>query len=502
VKIRVTFNSIEWAENEHRKLKVMLRNENIVLTGDAMFKPGGEFELSSRRMPPPLEFLVTRNGSPALSFKFEMTPPGASAPVQVGTLTKRISIRWDEKAWDRAERMNAVSGYQDYVNDYPNGLKAEEARRRIAAAGESAEDEVWRDARLSPTKATLEAYLRAYPQGRYASEAMARMEELDQQSWQLAKTANTKESYTVYLEQFGVPGPYPAKHLDEARAALAKLGQPVQAVQETSAGTDQLDKQDWDAALLANTPDAFKSYLRNHPNGAYQAEAMARIPLEFTRFERDAANPNLFYIDLAYGASPYQIDSIRINPDFPMQEDLDSIPALLADTLSVPRRYQWGKLIDAQVFAEGRLNITANSMLNVQIFLRDSKGKTLVIPVDAGIAPLKLVNFRIAGDSVVFELSGGVPPYAVEFFQNGVTAGFFELGNKTRFALLRSVDLESLDGGMYLLNFLDSRRTEAVQQDQVELSRRGVPRWLFLLVPLVVILGWLGFTFLRKKRTS
>lgn len=88
----------------------------------------------------------------------------------------------------------SVAGYESYLAQYPDGLFASLARQRIGAlrteqtASRSApsapeadqETILWNSVKNGATKAELQPYLDAYPQGRFASEAMARIRSIEE----------------------------------------------------------------------------------------------------------------------------------------------------------------------------------------------------------------------------------------------------------------------------------------------------------------------------------
>ena len=151
---------------------------------------------------------------------------------------------YDNKAWSRAERRNTIAGYEDYLKDWENGLHADKAKERIAemkAAIEAAE----KDAAEKAEKARLEAAKRA------AREA---------KDWQMAAKANTIAAYEQYIKSHPT-----GKHESEARARIASL--------QASAS----DEAAWQAAKRANTASSYQQYLTSYKNGAHIAEAIAAI---------------------------------------------------------------------------------------------------------------------------------------------------------------------------------------------------------------------------------
>lgn len=100
---------------------------------------------------------------------------------------RRAAAQAAERAiWNDAIRVNTLEGYTAYLNRYPSGIYASEARRRIArieedrrAEAEAAERAAWAQAQAADTVAAYRAYLDRYPRGRFAEQARARIDELN-----------------------------------------------------------------------------------------------------------------------------------------------------------------------------------------------------------------------------------------------------------------------------------------------------------------------------------
>ncbi|MGH8495574.1 MAG: tetratricopeptide repeat protein [Gammaproteobacteria bacterium] len=127
------------------------------------------------------------------------------------------------------------------------------------AAGCDRQPQAWEEASTEDTVAAYDAYLENYPEGEHAAEARARRDTLaETQAWEEAQAADTPEAYEAYL----------ADHESGAHAADAR-----DKVAEASADSD------WKAARSANSAQAYNEYASNHPDDARAAEAriMSRI---------------------------------------------------------------------------------------------------------------------------------------------------------------------------------------------------------------------------------
>lgn len=118
------------------------------------------------------------------------TPPAATPlPATAGDPQKEFD------AWDQAIRGNTRGSFETFLRAYPNGRYSDRARARIAQFGAAptpaptpapapapapnagsnpaAEFALWDKAQASNRRADYEAYLRQYPNGRYADRARA-----------------------------------------------------------------------------------------------------------------------------------------------------------------------------------------------------------------------------------------------------------------------------------------------------------------------------------------
>ncbi|MHC1777590.1 MAG: SUMF1/EgtB/PvdO family nonheme iron enzyme [Lentimicrobium sp.] len=95
----------------------------------------------------------------------------------------------DERAWNVAKSTNTKTSYEKYIRDYPMGRYVIDARKkikeeetRLSEANQQSDQNAWNTATNTNTKSAYEKYLREYPNGRYVSDALRRMDELEQQN--------------------------------------------------------------------------------------------------------------------------------------------------------------------------------------------------------------------------------------------------------------------------------------------------------------------------------
>ena len=134
-----------------------------------------------------------------------------------------VQIRADDEAYARA-RVGTVESLEEYLQGYPAGRHADEARSRRQALIEAAaakaerlaaERELWELVKDSQNPADFEGYLSRYLDGTHAAQARSRRQLLiaaDDEAYARARSAGTVESLEAYLRR------YPAgRHADEIR---------------------------------------------------------------------------------------------------------------------------------------------------------------------------------------------------------------------------------------------------------------------------------------------
>ena len=79
------------------------------------------------------------------------------------------AVKNEDIAWNMAKSNNTIASYQGYQKAYPNGRYYSEANKQITAIRD--EDNTWEKAKSSNTIASYQSYQRTYPKGRYYEEA-------------------------------------------------------------------------------------------------------------------------------------------------------------------------------------------------------------------------------------------------------------------------------------------------------------------------------------------
>ncbi|WP_178130840.1 bifunctional serine/threonine-protein kinase/formylglycine-generating enzyme family protein [Reyranella sp. CPCC 100927] len=145
---------------------------------------------------------------------------GGYVVLQDRARAERERVELHEKAWAQAKAANTAAAYQDYMNRYPTGSHAAEARQAIATLEQQnkGEEDAWAQARGINTDAGYRAYLDRYPAGRFAADARREVERIEAEAWAQATNANTDGGYQEYLRR------YPAgRFVVDARSAAERI---------------------------------------------------------------------------------------------------------------------------------------------------------------------------------------------------------------------------------------------------------------------------------------
>ena len=148
--------------------------------------------------------------------------------------------RAEQDAWTEADRLDTAAAYSSYLDKFPNGPNAIEAQRRYdnltandrgaatTAALQAAEEEAWSEAQNKNNIKGYRDFLEAYPDSRYAEEAESRRAELQTARWQeredrLRLDRNSWKSVEQRLAFLGFdPGPQDGKINRRTRNAITQ----------------------------------------------------------------------------------------------------------------------------------------------------------------------------------------------------------------------------------------------------------------------------------------
>lgn len=164
----------------------------------------------------------------------------------------------EAEAWQAAQSVGSAAAYQAYLDAYPKGRYAAAARIKLAGprpaspsdkpaklppvAGDDAETAFWSEVKASGAREYFEAYLKQYPKGKYLALARLELKKFDD-----AERARKAQE-------------------DANRAALAAQQRQDQ---------EQQEQQAWNSAKSGNSVAAYAGYLAQYPKGRFAALAEA-----------------------------------------------------------------------------------------------------------------------------------------------------------------------------------------------------------------------------------
>ncbi|WP_224816276.1 peptidoglycan-binding domain-containing protein [Hasllibacter sp. MH4015] len=314
-------------------------------TTETLLVPGADLEaaLSSSRGLRAFGFV-----SSELPF-FPAATPSAPAPTQPPTSPQLNQPGAEEIAlWEAAEELDTVGAYRAYLNRYPNGFYAADARAQIdtfendpTAVAQAAEEALnltrqqrqqiqrslsildydtrgidgifgsgtrnairgWQNARGFVVTGYLDtaqinalsqqASVRAAELEEEARQAREEAERADRAYWQVTGQGATEEGLRAYLER------YPdGLFAEQAEARVEEIDRARRAEAEAR------DRAAWDVARAQNSVAAYRAYINDNPNGAFVDQARAQIdiltgqgggftPQQIAQFEAREASLNL-----------------------------------------------------------------------------------------------------------------------------------------------------------------------------------------------------------------
>ena len=185
----------------------------------------------------------------------------------------------EEKDWQDARMKRSAEGYEQYLEQYPEGRFAADAR-------EALENLRFKEVQKENTLDAFNGFLELHPDGQHAEEARRTVEML---RWVQAQRQNSQGAYERYLEA------YPeGRFAEEARdrlgafllAGLGRSRNPAdfEAFLETTPegpAADRaravLERLIFEEARTAGTREAYEAFLERFPEGKYAERARLRI---------------------------------------------------------------------------------------------------------------------------------------------------------------------------------------------------------------------------------
>jgi peptidoglycan hydrolase-like protein with peptidoglycan-binding domain len=292
------------------------------------------------------------------------TPPPVTPPAPRPDQTDAERAE-EDRIWTDAQRLNTQAAYQGYLARYPAGRHAAAARAEVAriaadpaVLARSAEDALGlsRDQRRAiqrqlsimgfdprgidglfgpGSRAAITAWQRTNgetPNGfltrdqilRLTAQADRRAAELEAEA--AARRAEQERQDRIYWDQTGAAGDeaglraYLRRHPDGLFAELAQAR--LDAIEgERRAQAAAQDRAAWDRARAADSPAAYREYLAAFPQGAFVADARARIEAlenpglsDSDRARAEAAEGALRLNGLARNLIEQRLDGLGMGP--------------------------------------------------------------------------------------------------------------------------------------------------------------------------------------------
>lgn len=149
-----------------------------------------------------------------------------------------------QSRWEAALSADTITAYENFLEEYPEGDRADRARAR---RDELREESAWKGAEAEHTAAAYEEFRKKYPRGRHAREADARLAVISRTGGDDAPSAGAEKFLRRYRR--GI-------FLDEAQVAL--------------------EKRSFAQAAAADTISAYEDFLERYPAGRLADDARRR----------------------------------------------------------------------------------------------------------------------------------------------------------------------------------------------------------------------------------
>lgn len=143
-----------------------------------------------------------------------------------------------QMAWEKTSEANTLSGYQEFIEQYPDSEYVPIAKDRV-------EELCWKQVQAKDSIQAYEKYVKEYSKGKYKSAAQARIEEL---VWEDVQDSNTIDSYRSYLNKYPV-----GQHVTDAKENIETLA--------------------FNAAKNEDTLEAYTKFISDYPLCSHVQEA-------------------------------------------------------------------------------------------------------------------------------------------------------------------------------------------------------------------------------------
>ena len=156
---------------------------------------------------------------------------------------KSSLVAFDDNEWKKAQESDTIDSYNSYLSKFPSGIHAQDCQMKI----DNLDDLVWTEAESKLSEIALNQYKSFFPSGKHIHQCDEYLNDLPWLTVKSKKPAPTIDDYENYQRS------YPGKHVSEIQEAINTLN----------------DDKDWHNAESADSLDAYRAYLNQHPNGKY-----------------------------------------------------------------------------------------------------------------------------------------------------------------------------------------------------------------------------------------
>lgn len=162
----------------------------------------------------------------------------------------------DENAWDRAKNKRRTSAYYEYLDNFPNGNYATTATEKIKRW----DKEAYEKAISEGTQEALNHYLNNYPRGEYRSTVRNKLTERKEYDvYMYAKNHNYIEDYEAYIKKYP-DGKYATEVKRVIENSYYKFGNKAYASKKYS-----------------NAKGYYETYISKFPYGTYSSDVRSKL---------------------------------------------------------------------------------------------------------------------------------------------------------------------------------------------------------------------------------
>ena len=206
-----------------------------------------------------------------------------------------LNALYEERDWKEITGMNTIPAYETFISRYPSGKHSTEARQKLAGLQEQ---KAWNDALKSNTIEGYDNFEKSFPSSSHVPEAIEKIKQLREDiAWNDAIKTGTIPAFEGFLNAYpgGTHAGSAAEKLRELKSIYAEYqiaasensilayqrfiekypGTPY--TSEAGRQLRMLDLEEWDKANVTNTIESFEQYLSLLPKGEFSVQAEKRI---------------------------------------------------------------------------------------------------------------------------------------------------------------------------------------------------------------------------------